>query len=282
MPPPRKERLDKLLLDRGLCASRTQAQALIMEGRVRVDGQVVSKAGTLVDATIAKLTVQEGLRYVSRGGLKLEKALVSFGVAPEGRVCIDVGASTGGFTDCLLQHGAERVIAVDVGYGQLDWRLRNDARVRVLEKTHIARLSPETLGEMPSLGVVDASFISLSRVLPSLSALLSPEAEIIALLKPQFEYRDAGLPVGSFKGVVRQPEAHRRILASVLDALSVKLPDWACLALEVSPITGPKGNIEFLLLYGRDRHRLAPLTIEARDARIAEIVDAGHAAQRGS
>jgi 23S rRNA (cytidine1920-2'-O)/16S rRNA (cytidine1409-2'-O)-methyltransferase len=281
MPPSRKERLDKLLVERGLCASRAQAQALIMEGRVRVDGQVVSKAGTLVDVVLADLSVREGLRYVSRGGLKLEKALAAFDVSPEGRVCIDVGASTGGFTDCLLQHGATRVIAVDVGYGQLDWRLRNDARVRVLEKTHIGRLSPELLGETPSLGVVDASFISLTKVLPPLAVLLAPEAEIVALLKPQFEYGEYGPPEGpsgrAFKGVVRQPGAHRHILAGVLDALDVRLPDWACLALDASPITGPKGNIEFLVFYGRASHTLSSLTAERRQARIAEVVAAAHA-----
>jgi 23S rRNA (cytidine1920-2'-O)/16S rRNA (cytidine1409-2'-O)-methyltransferase len=224
------------------------------------------------------------LRYASRGGLKLEKALVAFGVSPEGRVCIDVGASTGGFTDCLLQHGATRVIAVDVGYGQLDWRLRNDARVRVLEKTHIGRLSPELLGETPSLGVVDASFISLTKVLPPLVTLLAPEAEIIALLKPQFEYGEFGPSEGrssrAFKGVVRQPEAHRQILTGVLDALDVRLPDWVCLALDTSPITGPKGNIEFLILYGRGLDIRPSLAGETRHARIAEVVATAHAGFR--
>lgn len=279
MPPLAKERLDKLLVERGLCATRAQAQALIMDGRVTVAGQVVSKPGTLVEATQPDIELKEGLRYVSRGGLKLEKALTVFDIQPQDRFCMDVGASTGGFTDCLLQNGAQHVVAVDVGYGQLDWRLRNDERVQVLEKTHIAHLKPEQLNTMPSLGVVDTSFISLTKVLPPLAALLTPDAEIVALLKPQFEYRDYS-PPKSFKGVVRQPEAHQKIFEGVLHALDALLPDWACVALDVSPITGPKGNIEFLLHYQRGANTQAALSSEARMQRIQAVITDGHANQK--
>lgn len=279
MPPLSKERLDKLLVERGLCASRTQAQALIMEGRVTVAGNLVSKPGTLIDTALSEIEIKEGLRYVSRGGLKLEKALNVFHIKVQDRFCIDVGASTGGFTDCLLQNGARHVAAVDVGYGQLDWRLRNDARVQVLEKTHIAHLSAEQLTTVSSLGVVDTSFISLRKVLPPLAALLDSEADIIALLKPQFEARDYA-PPKSFKGVVRQPEAHQRILEGVLHALEALLTDWSCIALDVSPITGPKGNIEFLLHYQRGVNTQPALSLEARSQRIREIIATGHAMQK--
>ena len=250
MPPNPKERLDKLLVDRGLCQSRAQAQALIMDGKVKVAGTVINKAGTLIPIAENDIEVSGLQPYVSRGGLKLEKALNIFNVQPEGRYCIDIGASTGGFTDCLLQRGACHVVAVDVGYGQLDWKLRQDQRVQMLEKTNIRDLQPEQLETQPSLGVVDTSFISLKKVLPPLSQLLRTDAEIIALLKPQFEHRDYLDSVG-FKGVVRGAESHRAIITGVLNDLSNLLPDWQLSGLDYSPITGPKGNIEFLLYLTR-------------------------------
>lgn len=245
-----KERLDKLVVDRGLCSSRAQAQALIMDGKVRVKGEPVRKPGTLIPVEETAIEVADRQPYVSRGGLKLAKALPLFGIQVPGRACMDVGASTGGFTDCLLQNGAAGVIAVDVGYGQLDWKLRSDNRVQVLEKTNIRELSPEQLQSAPSLGVVDTSFISLKKVLPPLSALLTPDAEIVALLKPQFEHRDY-LEDPNFKGVVRGEENHRKIVTGVLDDLHALLPGWQLSGLDFSPITGPKGNVEFLLYYTR-------------------------------
>jgi 23S rRNA (cytidine1920-2'-O)/16S rRNA (cytidine1409-2'-O)-methyltransferase len=245
-----KDRLDKLVVDRGLCSSRAQAQALIMDGKVRVKGEAVKKPGTLISVEEPDIEVSDLQPYVSRGGLKLAKALSWFNIQANGRACVDVGASTGGFTDCLLQYGASSVIAVDVGYGQLDWKLRNDERVQVLEKTNIRELQATQLNTVPSLGVVDTSFISLKKVLPPLSQLLSPDAEMVALLKPQFEHKDY-LQDPGFKGVVKGKENHQRILLGVLDDLKNLMPLWTLTGLEFSPITGPKGNIEFLLYYTR-------------------------------
>lgn len=282
MSPVEKERLDKLLVDRGLCATRTQAQALIMDHKVQVLGAVVNKPGALVPVTVIDIVVAAGLRYVSRGGLKLEKALSVFGISAENRVCMDVGASTGGFTDCLLQNGASAVIAVDVGYGQLDWKLRTDPRVQSLEKTNIRTLEASQLAHTPSLGVVDTSFISLKKVLPSLSALLTPEAEMMALLKPQFEYRDYVSERG-FKGVVRHPDDHQAILKGVLMDLAGLLENWDCVGLDFSPITGPKGNIEFLLYYRRQATPCpktdASEAFAAMYARIPDIIAKSYEAQ---
>jgi 23S rRNA (cytidine1920-2'-O)/16S rRNA (cytidine1409-2'-O)-methyltransferase len=275
-----KERLDKLLVDRGLCQSRAQAQALIMDGKVKVAGHVINKPGTLVATEETAFEISGLQPYVSRGGLKLEKALSVFGVTPKGRNCIDVGASTGGFTDCLLQNGAAHVTAVDVGYGQLDWKLRQDKRVQVLEKTNIRNLSPEQLSFPPSLGVVDTSFISLKKVLPPLAALLQPEAEIIALLKPQFEHRDY-LESTGFKGVVRGMAQHEMILVGVTRDLFTLLPDWQLAGLDFSPITGPKGNIEFLMYWTRgstlDCPTLRGDNSEALSAKIRETITRSYA-----
>lgn len=184
---PAKERLDKLLVVRQLAGSRERARALILAGRVMVEDQVVDKVGTQVDPDAAIRLKGDDIPYVSRGGLKLAAALEAFGVDVIGRTAIDVGASTGGFTDCLLQNGAARVFAVDVGYGQLAWKLREDARVVNLERTNIRQLQPEQLAVLPDLAVIDASFISLDKVLPPTLALLRPGSEVVALIKPQFE-----------------------------------------------------------------------------------------------
>ncbi|MBQ8587431.1 MAG: TlyA family RNA methyltransferase [Oscillospiraceae bacterium] len=236
-----KERLDVLLVQLGLCDSRTKAQALIMSGEVYVDGQKCDKAGTPV-LTTAQIEVRgNACPYVSRGGLKLEKALRDFGVDPTGYVCSDSGASTGGFTDCLLQKGAKKVFAIDVGYGQLAWSIRTDPRVVCMERTNIRYVTPEQLGEPLDLSVVDVSFISLKIVLPAIKALLKPTGQVLCLIKPQFE---AGKEKVGKKGVVRDPEVHKEVLDNFL-ALAAEL-NFTVRNLTFSPVKGPEGNIEFL------------------------------------
>lgn len=235
------ERLDQWLVQRGYFPTREKARAAIMAGEVLVNGQRVTKAGARIRPDSRVEVLGEGCPYVSRGGLKLEKALRVFGVDPSGRVAIDVGASTGGFTDCLLQHGARLVYAVDVGYGQLAWKLRQDPRVRVLERTNIRYAPPELFPEPPSLAVVDTSFISVTKFLSHLLTLLAPWAELVVLIKPQFE---AGREKVGKKGVVRDPAVHEEVLLALLTfftslGLGVK-------GLTHSPLRGPEGNIEFL------------------------------------
>ena len=236
-----KERLDVLLTQKGLCDSRSRAQALIMSGEVYVDGQKCDKAGTPVDVE-AQIEVRSNpCPYVSRGGLKLEKALRDFGVDPTGYVCSDSGASTGGFTDCLLQKGAKKVFAIDVGYGQLAWSIRTDPRVVCMERTNIRYVTPEDLGEPLDLSVVDVSFISLKIVLPAIQALLKPTGQVLCLIKPQFE---AGKDKVGKKGVVRDPAVHEEVLENFL-ALAKEL-QFTVRNLTFSPVKGPEGNIEFL------------------------------------
>ena len=236
-----KERLDRVLLEASLAGSREEAQRYILAGAVLVDDQPVTKAGTLVKRD-ARVRVKASSRYVSRGGEKLEAALEHFRLEASGRVAVDVGASTGGFTDCLLAHGAARVHAVDVGYGQLGWRLRQDPRVIVLERTNIRYLEPDTLQEKPDLAVVDVSFISLRLVLPRVCRLLVRPFEIMALIKPQFEVGKGRVGKG---GVVRSEEEHRRVIGEIedaVDALGLKRrPVFE------SPLRGPKGNKEFFI-----------------------------------
>ena len=236
-----KERLDVLLTQRGLCESRSKAQALIMSGEVYVDGQKCDKAGTPVDEA-AQLEIRGShCPYVSRGGLKLEKALRDFGIDPSGWVCSDSGASTGGFTDCLLQKGAKKVFAIDVGYGQLAWSIRTDPRVVCMERTNIRYVTPEQLGEALDFSVIDVSFISLRLVLPAIKALLRPTGQLVCLIKPQFE---AGKDKVGKKGVVRDPAVHCEVLESFL-ALAAEL-GLTVRNLTFSPVKGPEGNIEFL------------------------------------
>lgn len=241
-----KDRLDKILLERGYCSSRTRAQALIMSGNVLVADSVCDKAGTRVkiDAEI-RVRGQE-LAYVSRGGLKLEHALKAFALEVQGRVAVDVGASTGGFTDCLLQYGVSRIYAVDVGYGQLAWKLREDSRVFNMERTNIRDLSCGTLDPSPDLAVIDASFISLAKVLPPTLEVLQPEADIVALVKPQFEVGKGNVGKG---GIVRDPALHQMVIDKVGECAVV-------LGLEAvdtcqSPVLGAKGNREFLMHLAR-------------------------------
>ena len=236
-----KERLDVLLTQKGLCDSRSRAQALIMSGEVYVNGLKCDKAGTAVEVE-ARIEVRgNACPYVSRGGLKLEKALRDFGVDPTGFVCSDSGASTGGFTDCLLQKGAKKVFAIDVGYGQLAWSIRTDERVVCMERTNIRYVKPEDLGEPLDLSVVDVSFISLRIVLPAIKALLKPTGKIVCLIKPQFE---AGKDKVGKKGVVRDAAVHEEVLNGFL-TLAAEL-ELTVRNLTFSPVKGPEGNIEFL------------------------------------
>ena len=237
-----KERLDVLLVSQGLAASREKAKAIIMSGNVLVNGQREDKAGTMIDVK-AEITVKGGqLKYVSRGGLKLEKAMSHFDLTLEGRVCMDVGASTGGFTDCMLQNGAVKVYSVDVGHGQLDWKLRNDPRVVCMEKTNIRYVTPEQIEEPAAFVSIDVSFISLTKVLPPVRELMTEDGEIVCLIKPQFE---AGREKVGKKGVVRDPKVHEEVIEKVIDfAATVGLENRE---LEFSPIKGPEGNIEYLL-----------------------------------
>ena len=240
MKPAAKLRLDQLLVDRALAESREKAQALILAGQVKVDGQKSDKPGRSVPAD-AQIEVLERPRYVSRGGLKLEAALDQFAIAIEGRVCLDVGASTGGFTDCLLQHGAARVYAVDTGHGQIDWKLRGDPRVVLRENVNARYLTPEDFPEKFDLAVCDASFISATLLVPAIAPLIASEGAMVILVKPQFEVGRGEVGKG---GIVRDPQLHRfachRVSAAV-DALGFHT------AIMESPILGAEGNREFLL-----------------------------------
>lgn len=237
-----KKRLDVLLTEQGYAETRSKAQAIIMSGSVYVDGQKADKPGISYEDSVRIEVRGHTCPYVSRGGLKLEKALRDFGVKPLGYVCSDSGASTGGFTDCLLQQGAKKVFAIDVGYGQLDWKIRSDERVVVMERTNIRYVTPEQLGEPLDLSVVDVSFISLKIVLPAIKQLLKPDSgQVLCLIKPQFE---AGKEKVGKKGVVRDPETHKEVLDQFV-ALAHEL-GFRILGLTFSPVKGPEGNIEFL------------------------------------
>ena len=237
-----KKRLDVLLVERGFAETRTKAQAIIMCGLVYVAGQKADKPGMSFDETCELEVRGAACPYVSRGGLKLEKALRDFGVNPTGYVCSDSGASTGGFTDCLLQQGAQKVFAIDVGYGQLDWKIRSDPRVVVMERTNVRYVTPEQLGEPLDLSVVDVSFISLRIVLPVIKTFLKEHAgQILCLIKPQFE---AGKEKVGKKGVVRDPAVHKEVLDDFV-ALTKEI-GFKILGLTFSPVKGPEGNIEFL------------------------------------
>lgn len=237
-----KERLDVMLVKRNLAESRERAKAVIMSGNVFVDGQREDKAGSTFASDVHIEVKGHALPYVSRGGFKLEKALETFDVDVKGKVCTDVGSSTGGFTDCMLQNGAAKVFAIDVGRGQLDWKLRNDPRVICMEKTNIRYVAPEDIGETVDFSSIDVSFISLTKVLGPIRDYLSDEGEIVALIKPQFE---AGREKVGKKGVVREKSTHREVIEKIMDfAMSI---GFDLCALEFSPIKGPEGNIEYLI-----------------------------------
>ncbi len=243
-----RERIDKLLVELGLAESRTKAQALVMAGVVLVDEKRVEKSSENFErsATIRLKGASSELRYVGRGGLKLEAALLEFKIDPTGFDCVDIGASTGGFTDCLLQHGAAKVIAIDVGTNQLVWSLRNDRRVVVREHTNARELSPDDFDKQFDLAVMDVSFISVTKIIPAVLALLKPTAKLVVLIKPQFEVGKGEVGKG---GIVRETEKHERVVAEINDfavGLGLKVE-----GLIESPITGAEGNKEFLGLYAR-------------------------------
>lgn len=237
-----KKRLDVLLVEHGYAPSREKAKAIIMSGIVYVDGQKEDKAGTAFEETVALEVRGHTLKYVSRGGLKLEKAMNHFDVVLEGKVCMDVGASTGGFTDCMLQNGAVKVYSVDVGHGQLDWKLRNDPRVVCMEKTNIRYVTLDDIQEPVEFASIDVSFISLTKVLGPVRELLTSEGEIVCLIKPQFE---AGREKVGKKGVVREKSVHLEVIRMVMQYASSI--GFEIKNLEFSPIKGPEGNIEYLL-----------------------------------
>lgn len=261
-----KQRLDVMLVEQGFATSREKAKAIIMSGIVFVDGQREDKAGTTFDSEKVKLEVKgHTLKYVSRGGLKLEKAMDRFGVQLEGKVCMDVGASTGGFTDCMLQNGAVKVYSVDVGHGQLDWKLRNDERVVCMEKTNIRYVTPEDIAEKPAFVSIDVSFISLTKVLGPVKELMTEDGELVCLIKPQFE---AGREKVGKKGVVRDKSVHLEVIEMVMsyaESIGFKL-----LHLDYSPIKGPEGNIEYLL------HMTKNEAVEASALNAAEVVEESH------
>ena len=265
-----KKRLDMLLTERLFAENRTKAQAIIMSGNVYVNGQKADKPGMSFEETVDIEVRGAVCPYVSRGGLKLEKALRDFGVRPEGYVCSDSGASTGGFTDCLLQQGASKVLAIDVGYGQLDWKIRSDPRVVVMERTNIRYVTPEQLGEPLDLSVIDVSFISLKIVLPAIKKLLkSDKGQVLCLIKPQFE---AGREKVGKKGVVRDPATHKEVLDTFVE-LANSL-NFTILGLTFSPVKGPEGNIEFL----------AHLSLEEKDGILpdtAAVVALAHETLKG-
>ena len=261
-----KTRLDVAMAAQGLAESRQKAQAIIMSGLVFVDGKRVDKCGAQIADTAVIEVRGKTLRYVSRGGLKLEKAMQCFPLTLQDAVAMDCGASTGGFTDCMLQNGAKKVYAVDVGYGQLDWKLRNDPRVVCMEKTNIRYVVPEDIEERPAFSSIDVSFISLTKVLLPVRNLLTEDGEIVCLIKPQFE---AGREKVGKKGVVRDPAVHEEVIEKVRDyAMSIALEPCH---LSFSPIKGPEGNIEYLL-----HVRKAAEPIEADRLPVKETVKEAH------
>ena len=261
-----KERLDVLLVKRNLADSREKAKALIMSGIVYVNGQKEDKAGTPFDETAPIEVRGNTLKYVSRGGLKLEKAMTHFGVQLKDKICMDVGSSTGGFTDCMLQNGAVKVYAVDVGHGQLDWKLRNDPRVVCMEKTNIRYVTPEDITDRINFSSIDVSFISLTKVLGPVKALLADDGQIVCLIKPQFE---AGREKVGKKGVVREKSTHLEVIEKVIEfAVSI---GFAILNLEYSPIKGPEGNIEYLVHIEKSDEAIKEESVD-----IHAVVEAAH------
>ena len=268
-----KERLDVLLVKKGLAPSWEKAKAVIMAGSVYVDGQKEDKAGSVFDEESAQIEVRgHALPYVSRGGLKLEKALKVFPITLTDKICMDIGASTGGFTDCMLQNGAAKVYSVDVGYGQLDWKLRQDDRVVCMEKTNFRYMTPEDIPDVLDFASVDVSFISLDKILTPAYALLKEQGEMVALIKPQFE---AGREKVGKKGVVRDPKVHEEVISRIVrhaDEVSFEVLD-----LSYSPIRGPEGNIEYLIHLRKNPERTVYPDIPAVfEKKIKEIVEEAH------
>ena len=261
-----KERLDILLVNRGLAPSREKAKAMIMEGNVFVENAREDKAGSMFDTEAAIEIRGNTLKYVSRGGLKLEKAMTQFGIVLDGKICMDIGASTGGFTDCMLQNGAAKVYAVDVGYGQFAWKLRQDARVVCMEKTNIRYVTPEDIADALDFASVDVSFISLTKVLGPAHALLKEHGEMVCLIKPQFE---AGREKVGKKGVVRDKAVHEEVIEKVI-GFAVE-QGFFVKNLEYSPIKGPEGNIEYLVHIQKEACGGREESVDIR-----RVVDAAH------
>lgn len=267
-----KERLDVILVNRGYAASREKAKAILMSGNVYVNGQKEDKAGTFFDESKIELEVRgHTLKYVSRGGLKLEKAMDRWQLALAGKVCMDIGASTGGFTDCMLQNGASKVYSVDVGSGQLAWTLRNDERVVCMEQTNFRYVTPDDIQEELDFASVDVSFISLTKILIPARNLLKAGGEMVCLIKPQFE---AGRDKVGKKGVVREPEVHREVIGKIVDyADSI---GFTVLHLEYSPIKGPEGNIEYLVHLKKEREpgeEIRRLTEQEAEAALRRLTE---------
>ena len=263
----KKERLDVLLVDKGICTSRERAKTNIMAGLIFVDGQRVDKAGEKVKVDAEIIFKGEKLKYVSRGGLKLEKAMNTFGIDLTNKVCMDIGASTGGFTDCMLQNNASKVFAVDVGYGQFAWKLRTDERVVCMEKTNIRYVTPEDIGVALDFASIDVSFISLRTIMPAVKALLGDKGEVVALIKPQFE---AGRDKVGKKGVVRDKEVHLEVINTIINFLIEN--ELKVLGLSYSPIKGPEGNREYLVYFTKDKEREGSFEL----SQIEDIVNESH------
>ena len=263
-----KERLDLLLVKRSLAPSREKAKAVIMEGNVYVNGQKEDKAGSMFEDSVPIEVRGKTLKYVSRGGLKLEKAVEQFGLAFSDKICMDIGASTGGFTDCMLQNGAKKVYAVDVGYGQFAWSLRQDPRVVCMEKTNIRYVTPDDIDDTLDFASVDVSFISLTKVLGPAKELLADHGEMVCLIKPQFE---AGSEKVGKKGVVRDKNVHLEVIERVSEF--ARQNGFHILNLDFSPVKGPEGNIEYLMHIRKDGSGL-----KEEEADCAAVVEAAHAA----
>ncbi|MBQ9277208.1 MAG: TlyA family RNA methyltransferase [Lachnospiraceae bacterium] len=270
----KKERLDILLVQKGLAASREKAKAIIMSGIVYVDGEKEDKAGTTFPENAVIEVKGSTLKYVSRGGLKLEKAMANFDIELDGKVCMDVGSSTGGFTDCMLQNGAVKVYSVDVGHGQLDWKLRNDERVVCMEKTNIRYVKPTDIEDVLDFASIDVSFISLTKVLLPVKELLKEDGCIVCLIKPQFE---AGREKVGKKGVVRDKKVHYEVIDMVINyADSIELHP---LMLDFSPVKGPEGNIEYLLYLTKDKSfkdKVENNILKSEDIDIEKVVNLSH------
>ena len=263
----KKERLDILLVEKGICESREKAKTNIMAGIIFVDGQRVDKAGEKVKVDSDIVFKGEKLKYVSRGGLKLEKAMNTFGIDLTDKVCMDIGASTGGFTDCMLQNNAAKVFAVDVGYGQFAWKLRTDERVVCMEKTNIRYVTPEDIGIALDFASIDVSFISLRTIMPAVKALLGDKGEVVALIKPQFE---AGRDKVGKKGVVRDKEVHLEVINTIINFLMEN--ELNVLGLSYSPIKGPEGNREYLVYFTKDKKKEGSFEL----SQIEDVVNESH------
>ncbi|MBE6053542.1 MAG: TlyA family RNA methyltransferase [Clostridium sartagoforme] len=263
----KKERLDILLVEKGIFTSRERAKTSIMAGKIFVDGQRVDKAGEKVSTEAEIVFKGQEIPYVSRGGLKLEKAMKEFGIVLNDKVCMDIGASTGGFTDCMLQNGAKKVFSIDVGYGQFAWKLRTDPRVVCMERTNIRYVTPDKIGEEADFASIDVSFISLKKIMPATINLLSETGEVVALIKPQFE---AGKEKVGKKGVVRDINVHKEVVNSIVDYLYSE--NLNILSLSYSPIKGPEGNIEYLVYFTKDKNLESTFSIDD----IENVVNESH------